>query len=163
MDSLLSTGPTPSSFNIIPSVPHYMVQSFTCSGDIFITLIDRVQLQWPPCISAIHCTFFLQLFEQLEDEHCTCTQNMRKCPTFTPCALSSVVTHNPTLVIFCPGAILQFLKWCGDVELVQEGSIANGATTPPSFQQGSSSTIGAWRRCKDIFTKDQCLMNHYIK
>ena len=47
------------------------VESFYCLGQINHTSTDCLQLRWPLCVSERVCTFFLQLFTQLEDKHCT--------------------------------------------------------------------------------------------
>ena len=49
----------------------YTVESFTCPGDIVHISSNSVQLWWPPCNSASCLISVLQLFIQLEDEHCT--------------------------------------------------------------------------------------------
>ena len=40
--------------------------------------MDRVQLQWPPCISAINYFFILQLFALLEEGFCTSERFQKK-------------------------------------------------------------------------------------
>ena len=48
----------------------YTVASFYSLGQILHVSKECPQLRWPLCVSERMCTFFLQLFTRLEDEHC---------------------------------------------------------------------------------------------
>ena len=96
------------------------VESFDCLGQINHTSTDCLQLRWPLCVSERVCTFFLQLFTQLEDKHCTLPTKVCLKYVYTvsdwisalnfstviatdTCLLAKILNKDATLYIACDG------------------------------------------------------------
>ena len=76
----------------------YTVETFYCLGQILHVSKECLQLWWPLCVSAKGCTFFLQLFTWLEDEHCTNTLSVN---TVGMCAVKCSVMCAVQCSVMC--------------------------------------------------------------